>query len=150
METYIKLCALLWEHRHCKGIIAQSKLSLDAIRSMHADFYSLPDETRIGTLRSGDWDGGGDHHGKLMIFKLSTIHSILEGCLTATCNKWENGMAISSIDTGHASIAHEAKTLARPSGSDNLATQQANLGILTRSAARRGRSAARGAYPCQS
>ncbi len=42
-------------------------------------------------------------------------------CLTAACDKWENGESISSIDTGHASIEHEAKTdsdLARPCDSD--------------------------------
>ncbi len=70
-------------------------------------------------------------------------------CLTATCDKWENGKSISSIDTGHASIEHGAKTdsdLARPSGGDHPATQQASSGVPTRSAARRGRSAARHAH----
>ncbi len=40
-------------------------------------------------------------------------------CLTATCDKWDNGESISSIDTGRASIEHGAKTdsdLARPPG----------------------------------
>jgi hypothetical protein len=32
-----------------------------------------------------------------------------ERCLTATCDKWENGKSISSIDTGRASIEHGAK-----------------------------------------
>ncbi len=32
--------------KHCKGIFARSKLSMEAIRSMHADFYNLPDDTR--------------------------------------------------------------------------------------------------------
>jgi hypothetical protein len=70
-------------------------------------------------------------------------------CLTATCDKWENGKSISSIDTGHASIEHGAKTnsdLARPPGGDHPATQQAGPGVLTRNAARRGRSAARHAH----
>jgi hypothetical protein len=55
-------------------------------------------------------------------------------------------MTISSIDTGHASIEHEAKTdsdRARPPGGDHPATQRASPGVSTRSTARRGRSAAR-------
>ena len=78
--------------------------------------------------------------------KLSTSLPILEGRLTVTCNKWENGKSISSIDTGHASIQHGAKTdsdLACPPGGDHPATQHASPGVLTRGAARRGRSAAR-------
>jgi hypothetical protein len=62
------------------------------------------------------------------------------------CDTWENGKSISSIDTGRASIEHGAKTdsdLARPPGGDHPATQQASPGVLTQSAARRGRSAAR-------
>jgi hypothetical protein len=50
-------------------------------------------------------------------------------CLTATFDKWENGKSSSSIDTGHASIDHGAKTdsdLARPPGGDHPATQQAS------------------------
>jgi hypothetical protein len=46
METYIKLGALVYEHTSCKGNFARSKPTLDAIRSMHADFNELPDETR--------------------------------------------------------------------------------------------------------
>ncbi len=64
-----------------------------------------------------------------MTIKLSTSLSILEGCLTTTCDKWESGQSISSTDTGHASIEHGAKTdsdLARPPGGDNPATQQAS------------------------
>ncbi len=75
---------------------------------------------------------------------------ILEGCLTATCDQWEHGKSISSIDTGQASIAHGAKTdsdLARPSGGDHPATQHASQGALTRSAARCGQSAAQRAHP---
>jgi hypothetical protein len=49
METFIELGALVWEH-NCKGIFARSKLTLDAIGSMYADFYELPDETRIETF----------------------------------------------------------------------------------------------------
>jgi hypothetical protein len=46
METYIELCAVVYEFKHCKGIFARSKLTMEAIRSMHADFYDLPDNTR--------------------------------------------------------------------------------------------------------
>jgi hypothetical protein len=84
-----------------------------------------------------------------MTIKLSTSLPILEGRLTETCNKWDNGKSISPIDTGHANIEHGAKTdpdLARPPGGDHPATQQASAGALTRSAARRGRSAARYAH----
>jgi hypothetical protein len=49
METYIELGALVYEHKHCKGNFARSKLTLDAIWSTHADYYDLPDDTRIDT-----------------------------------------------------------------------------------------------------
>ena len=49
METYIELGALVWEHNNCKGIFARSKLTLEAIRSMHSDFYELPDNIRKDT-----------------------------------------------------------------------------------------------------
>ncbi len=68
-------------------------------------------------------------------FNWSTSLPILEGCLTATCDNWENGKSISSIDTSHASIGHGAKTdsdLATPPGGDHPATQQASPGVLTR------------------
>ncbi len=61
-------------------------------------------------------------------------------------DKWESGKSIRSIDTGHASVKHGAKPdsdLAHPPGGDHPATQQASPGVPTRSAARRGRSAAR-------
>jgi hypothetical protein len=45
METYIELGALVHEHSSFKGIFARSKLTLDAIRSMHADYYDLPGES---------------------------------------------------------------------------------------------------------
>jgi hypothetical protein len=78
------------------------------------------------------------------------LSAILEGCLTATCDEWEKDKSISSIDTGrHVSMEHGAKTdsdLARPPSGDHPATQQASPGVLTRSAARRGRSAERHAH----
>ena len=46
METHIELGSMVYEYKHCKGIFARSKLTMDAIRSMHADFYDLPDDTR--------------------------------------------------------------------------------------------------------
>jgi hypothetical protein len=49
LGTYIKLGALVWEHKYCKGIFARSKLTLDPIRSMQADIYELPEETRVET-----------------------------------------------------------------------------------------------------
>ena len=49
METYIDLGAVVYEYKQCKGIFAGSKLTMDAIRSMHADFYDLPDNTRVNT-----------------------------------------------------------------------------------------------------
>ena len=71
-------------------------------------------------------------------------------CLTATCDKWENGgKSISSIDAGNASMEHGAKTdsdLARPPGGDHPATQQAIQGVL--GARRGGRSAAKRAHVC--
>jgi hypothetical protein len=38
METYIYLGAVVYKFKHCKGIFARGKLSMEAIRSMHADF----------------------------------------------------------------------------------------------------------------
>jgi hypothetical protein len=46
METCIDLGAVVYEFKHCKGSFARSKLTMDAIRSMHADFYDLPDDVR--------------------------------------------------------------------------------------------------------
>ncbi len=46
VETYIDLDAVVYEFKHCKGIFAKSKLTMEAIRSMHADFYNLTDDTR--------------------------------------------------------------------------------------------------------
>ncbi len=73
-------------------------------------------------------------------------HRVGIRCLTATCDKWENGKSISSIDTGRASIEHGAKTdpdLARPPRGDHTATQQASPGVLTQGAVHRGRLAAK-------
>jgi hypothetical protein len=136
---------------------------MDAIRSMHADFYDLPDNTltrysasanssnqKIKLLEevtiddseqsqqtispililegtgtqcinqkalltsdkkeSPDWVTGLEGETVTcedVTFRLSTSLPIL---LTATCDKWENGKSISSIDTGHVSIEHGAKT----------------------------------------
>jgi hypothetical protein len=41
METYIDLGAVVYEFKQCKGIFARSKSTMEAIRSMHADFYNL-------------------------------------------------------------------------------------------------------------
>ncbi len=49
METYIDLGAVVYEFKHCKGFFARSKLTMEAIRSMHSDFYDLPDNTRYNT-----------------------------------------------------------------------------------------------------
>ena len=68
---------------------------------------------------------------KDVTFRLSTSLPILEGCLTASCDKWENGKSISLIDTGHANIEYGAKTysdLARLPGGDHPVTQQASPG----------------------
>jgi hypothetical protein len=46
METYIDLGAVVYEFKNCKGIFARSKLTMEVIPSMHADFYDLPDDTR--------------------------------------------------------------------------------------------------------
>jgi hypothetical protein len=67
-------------------------------------------------------------------------------CLTATCDQWENGKSISSIDTSQASWAKTDSDLARPPGGDHPAAQQVSLGVLTGSAARRGQSAAQLAH----
>jgi hypothetical protein len=46
IETYIDLGAVVYEFKHCKGTFARSKLTMKAIRSMHADLFYLPDHTR--------------------------------------------------------------------------------------------------------
>ncbi len=144
---------------------------MDAIRSMHADFYDLPDDIRYrasanspnqkvklleevtlddseqsqqtispilileetGTQyinqkalltsekkESPDWVTGLEGEAVIcedVTLRFSTSLLILEGCLTSTWYKWENDKTIKSIDNGHASIEHGAKTdsdLARP------------------------------------
>jgi hypothetical protein len=65
METYIDLGAVVYEFKHCKGIFARSKLTMDVIRSMHADFYDLPDNTRYNTSAVFEQDqntGRRGHH----------------------------------------------------------------------------------------
>jgi hypothetical protein len=47
METYVELGALVYKHRSCKGIFTQQLLTPDSIQSMHADYFGLPDDTRI-------------------------------------------------------------------------------------------------------
>jgi hypothetical protein len=49
METYIDLGAPVYEFKHCKWIFARSKLTMEATRSMYADFYDLPDKSRYNT-----------------------------------------------------------------------------------------------------
>ena len=46
MGTYMDLGVIAYEFKHCKGIFARSKLTMEAIRSMHADFYDSPYDTR--------------------------------------------------------------------------------------------------------
>jgi hypothetical protein len=61
---------------------------------------------------------------KIVTIKLSTSQTNLDGCITATGYTWGNGKSISSTDTGHTSIEHEAKTnsdLARPPSCDHHA-----------------------------
>ncbi len=38
MDTYIDLGAVVYEFKHCKGIFARRKLTMETIQSMHADF----------------------------------------------------------------------------------------------------------------
>ncbi len=47
METYMELGALVYKHRSCKGIFTQQLLTPNAIQSMHADYFGLPDDKRI-------------------------------------------------------------------------------------------------------
>ena len=46
METYIDLGAVVYEFKHCKGFFARRELTMEAIQSMHADYYDSPDDTR--------------------------------------------------------------------------------------------------------
>jgi hypothetical protein len=46
MKMYIELGAVVYKYKHCKGILARGKLTMDAIRPLHADFYDLPENTR--------------------------------------------------------------------------------------------------------
>ncbi len=47
--TYIELDGLVYEHRSYKGFFAQRMLTPNAIQSMHADYFDLPDDTQIDT-----------------------------------------------------------------------------------------------------
>ena len=49
MERYIDLGAVVYEFKHCEGIFARRKLTMEAVQSMHADFYDLPDKSRYDT-----------------------------------------------------------------------------------------------------
>ena len=60
--------------------------------------------------------------------KLSTSLPILDGYLTAICDKWENGKPISSIDSGHASIEHGPKTDSDLAGPRSKLAQVSSLG----------------------
>ncbi len=54
METYNKVGAtvLVYEHPSCKGIFTQHMLTSDAIQSMHADDFDLPDDIRLDSTNS--------------------------------------------------------------------------------------------------
>jgi hypothetical protein len=43
---HIDLGAVVYEFKHCKGNFSRSELTMDEIRSMHADFYDFHDNTR--------------------------------------------------------------------------------------------------------
>ncbi len=49
METDIKLGALVYENRSCKGMFVLRMLTHSAVQSMHADYFDLPDDKRIGS-----------------------------------------------------------------------------------------------------
>jgi hypothetical protein len=46
MQPEWKRTSSLFEYRHCKVIFARSKLTMDVIQSVHADFCDLPNDTR--------------------------------------------------------------------------------------------------------
>ena len=72
--------------------------------------------------------------------RLSTSLPILEGCLNVTCVQGENGKAISTIDSAHATKAHDADTdsdLARPPDGKHPSARHATPAMLLRSATRR-------------
>ncbi len=43
------ILVLLYTSLNTEGIFARNKLTMEAIRSMHADFYDLPDKSRYDT-----------------------------------------------------------------------------------------------------
>ncbi len=49
VQKYMRGDHGIYEFKHCKGIFAKSKLIVEAIQSMHADFHDLPDNTRYNT-----------------------------------------------------------------------------------------------------
>ncbi len=54
---YIDLGAVVYEFKHCEGIFARRKLTMEAVQSMHADFYDLPDHTRDATYADSSSKG---------------------------------------------------------------------------------------------
>ncbi len=59
------------------------------------------------------------------------VTPVTGGLVCATCDQWENGKSISSLDTSPASIAQGTKTdsdLVRPPGGDRPAAQRASPG----------------------
>jgi hypothetical protein len=51
METYIDFGAVVYDFKHCKGSFSRRKLTMEAIQSMDADFYNLPDDTRYNAMQ---------------------------------------------------------------------------------------------------
>jgi hypothetical protein len=112
---------------------------MEAIRSMHDDFYSMHQNQL-----SPDWVAGLE--GETIIcedvtIRLSTSIPILEGCLNVTCVQCEiGGESISPIDSAQPTMAHDADTdsdLARPPDGKPPSARNATPARLLRSATRR-------------
>ncbi len=71
METYIKLGSLVYEYKHCKGMFAQSKLTMDAIQCRF--LYSASANSSNQTIKLLDTCED-------VTIRLSTSLPILEGC----------------------------------------------------------------------
>ncbi len=133
METYIELGAMVYEYKICKGILARSKLIMDAIRSIHADYYDFPDDTRY----------------KASVNSLKKI-KLMEGEVTIddsgqslqTISPISSSEGIRESNSAKPTTAHDADSdtdsdLARPPDGNHPSARHATPGMLLLSATHR-------------
>ena len=69
-----------------------------------------------GALGDSEWDPSLQRAGRAVCCRVRGEGAWCATCSTATCDEWQNGKSISSIDTGHAGMEHGARD--RPGSRD--------------------------------